>query len=73
MHVLLHWIFPSLFSTAEGGYLKVDSNFLGHFDTYLIVTFDLNHTMRKKLKSEQNTKMSHFYQIFCKASYYRND
>ena len=71
MHVLLHWIFPSLFATTEGGYLKVDSNFSGHFDTYLIGTLALNHTMRKKLKSEQNTKMSHFYQRFCKASYYR--
>ena len=73
MHVLLHWIFPSLFAIAEGGYLKVDSNFSGHFDTYLIGTLSLNHTMSKKLKSEQNTKMSHFYQRLCKASCYRYD
>ena len=71
MHVLLHYIFPSLFATVEGGYLKADSNFSGHFDTYLIGTLALNHTMRKQLKSEQNTKMSHFYQRFCKASCYR--
>ena len=53
--------------------IKVDSKFSGHFDAYLIGTLALNHTTGKKMKSEQNTKMSHFYQRFWKSSCYRYD